>query len=76
MRQKGSGLPGRSRTERTSEKGKEQDWTEESLESLVNMELSAARNRSLAGGMDGYQTKPIRPQELDEVLAGYLGKRT
>jgi CheY-like chemotaxis protein len=40
------------------------------------MELSAARNRSLAGGMDGYQTKPIRPQELDEVLAGYLGKRT
>jgi CheY-like chemotaxis protein len=42
----------------------------------VNMELSAARNRSLAGGMDGYQTKPIRPQELDEVLAGYLGKRT
>jgi DNA-binding response OmpR family regulator len=26
--------------------------------------------------MDGYLTKPIRPQELDELLESYLTRRT
>jgi two-component system sensor histidine kinase/response regulator len=29
------------------------------------------RERCLAGGMDGYLSKPIRPQELDAVLENY-----
>ena len=31
--------------------------------------------RCLAGGMDGYLTKPIRPQELDEILDKYVAVR-
>ena len=31
--------------------------------------------KCLAGGMDGYLTKPIRPQELDEVLARCVARQ-
>src|SRR5260370_24989568 len=34
------------------------------------------REKCLAAGMDGYLSKPIRPQELDEVLRKYLARRT
>jgi signal transduction histidine kinase/DNA-binding response OmpR family regulator/uncharacterized membrane protein affecting hemolysin expression len=34
--------------------------------------MKGDREKCLAGGMDGYLTKPIRPQELDEVLRKYL----
>ena len=37
--------------------------------------MKGDREKCLAGGMDGYLTKPIRPQELDEVLRGYLTLR-
>jgi CheY-like chemotaxis protein len=30
------------------------------------------RERCLEAGMDGYLTKPLRPQELDQLLEGYL----
>jgi two-component system sensor histidine kinase/response regulator len=33
------------------------------------------RERCLAAGMDGYLSKPIRPEELDALLEGYLGRR-
>jgi CheY-like chemotaxis protein len=33
------------------------------------------QERCLAAGMDGYLTKPIRPQELDVVLERYLALR-
>jgi two-component system, sensor histidine kinase and response regulator len=33
--------------------------------------MKGDREKCLAEGMDGYLTKPIRPQELDEVLARY-----
>jgi signal transduction histidine kinase/CheY-like chemotaxis protein len=33
------------------------------------------RDKCLAAGMDGYLTKPIKPQELDALLESYLGRR-
>jgi CheY-like chemotaxis protein len=38
--------------------------------------MKGDREKCLAGGMDGYLSKPIRPQELDEVLQDYLARRT
>ena len=34
------------------------------------------QERCLTAGMDGYLTKPIRPQQLDEVLEKYMALRT
>jgi DNA-binding NarL/FixJ family response regulator len=36
-------------------------------------EKKGDREKCLAGGMDAYLTKPIPPQELDELLENYLG---
>jgi PAS domain S-box-containing protein len=38
--------------------------------------MKGDREKCIAGGMDGYLTKPIRPQELDDVLEDYIGRRT
>ncbi|MGH9744207.1 MAG: response regulator, partial [Candidatus Acidiferrum sp.] len=37
--------------------------------------MKGDREKCLAGGMDGYLTKPIRPQELDQLLETYLTHR-
>jgi len=37
--------------------------------------MKGDQERCLAAGMDGYLTKPIRSQELDEVLEKYLARR-
>jgi HPt (histidine-containing phosphotransfer) domain-containing protein len=37
--------------------------------------MKGDRERCLAAGMDGYISKPIRAQELDEMLDGYLSKQ-
>src|SRR6266446_1473136 len=37
--------------------------------------MKGDREKCLAGGMDGYHTKPIRPQELDELLEIYVAPR-
>ncbi len=38
--------------------------------------MKGDRERCLAAGMDGYLSKPIRSQELDEILNTYLARRT
>jgi PAS domain S-box-containing protein len=38
--------------------------------------MKGDREKCIAGGMDGYLTKPIRPQELDDVLEDYMRRRT
>jgi CheY-like chemotaxis protein len=37
--------------------------------------MKGDREQCLAHGMDGYLTKPIRPQELEEILREFGGKR-
>jgi CheY-like chemotaxis protein len=38
--------------------------------------MKGDQERCLAAGMDGYLSKPIRPQELDAILETYLARRT
>jgi CheY-like chemotaxis protein len=37
--------------------------------------MKGDRERCLAAGMDAYLAKPIRPEELDEVLDYYINNR-
>lgn len=37
--------------------------------------MKGDREKCLAAGMDGYLTKPIRPQELDKLLDSYMERR-
>jgi two-component system sensor histidine kinase/response regulator len=44
----------------------------QSVVAMTALVMKGDRERCIAAGMDGYLSKPIRPQELDEVLDRYL----
>src|SRR5260370_25804154 len=37
--------------------------------------MKGDQERCLEAGMDDYLSKPIRPQELDDILEKYIGRR-
>ncbi len=41
---------------------------------MTALVMKGDRERCMEAGMDGYLSKPIRPQELDEVLDNYLAR--
>ena len=41
---------------------------------MTALVMKGDRERCIASGMDGYLSKPIRPQELDDVLDRYQGR--
>jgi two-component system sensor histidine kinase/response regulator len=56
---------------REKEKGSREQVPIIALTALV---MKGDRERCLAAGMNGYLSKPIRPQELDEILDSYSAK--
>ena len=57
---------------RQGEKGSERH---QPVIALTAHAMKGDQERCLAAGMDGYLTKPIRPQELDEILDKYVAIR-
>ena len=50
--------------------------THQFIVAMTALVMKNDRERCLAAGMDGYLPKPIRPQELDEVLDARMEKRS
>ena len=59
---------------REKEKGKG-DGMHQPVIALTAHAMKGDQERCLAAGMDGYLTKPIRPQELDAILEAYVARR-
>ena len=43
---------------------------------MTALAMNGDRERCIAVGMDGYLSKPIRPQELDDLLDNYLARKS
>ena len=57
---------------RASEEGTEKH---QEIVAMTAHAMSGDRDRCLVAGMDGYLTKPLRPQELDEILDEYIRRK-
>jgi CheY-like chemotaxis protein len=44
----------------------------QSVVAMTALAMSGDKERCITAGMDGYLSKPIRPQELDQLLDSYL----
>ena len=44
----------------------------QAIVAMTALAMKGDRERCMEAGMDGYLSKPIRPQELDEMLDGYV----
>ena len=54
---------------------RESGETRQPIVALTAHAMKGDQERCLAAGMDGYLTKPIRPQELDQLLSRYVAER-
>jgi two-component system sensor histidine kinase/response regulator len=56
---------------------KEKDTSDhQQVVAMTALVMNGDRERCLAAGVDGYLSKPIRPQELDDMLDRYTGRAT
>jgi CheY-like chemotaxis protein len=60
---------------RKSEKERN-DGSHQAIVALTAYAMKRDQERCEAAGMDGYLAKPIRPQELDRLLEGYVTAKT
>lgn len=51
-----------------------QNGQHQPIVAMTALVMKGDRERCVEAGMDGYLSKPIRPQELDEILDGYIAR--
>ncbi len=69
-------MDGLEATRALREKEKKKSGTRQMVIALTAHAMKGDRERCLDAGMDGYLSKPIHPQELDDVLDSFVAGRT
>jgi signal transduction histidine kinase/CheY-like chemotaxis protein len=53
-------------------RGREKNGSHQPVVAMTALAMNGDKERCIDAGMDGYLSKPIRPQELDEILDRYV----